>query len=468
MARPETLGELRRSGWKPRGIREELRENLLAHLAAGRPTSELFPGVHGYDETVLPELENALLCGHHIVLLGERGQAKTRLIRALTGLLDEVLPVVAGSEINDDPFHPVSAFARALVAERGDDTPLAWIGRDERYTEKLATPDVTIADLIGEVDPIKIAEGRYMTDEEAIHYGLVPRAHRGIFAINELPDLTEKVQVGLFNVMEERDLQIKGFKVRLPLDVLVVATANPEDYTSRGRIVTPLKDRFDAQVRTHYPRRVEEEVAILDQEVPALARGERPLRVPDFMKEILVRFTMEARRAPEVSASSGVSVRVSVNNYETLLANAEKRAVRGGEPEIVPRISDLHAIAASTGGKLELEYAFEQDKENDVIDRLLAVAVKETFDRRVSLEAARPIVEYLGEGWGVAVSDTMPSLDYQDGIASIRGLREVIDQFGPWETPGMAAAAAEFVLEGLHLHKLLNRERRGGRLAYGR
>ncbi|MFT4570456.1 MAG: magnesium chelatase subunit I [Hyphomicrobiaceae bacterium] len=467
MNEARTLGELRASGWKSRGIRAEMRANLLAHLSSGQSISSLFPGIVGYDDSVLPEIENAVLCGHHIVLLGERGQAKTRVVRALVALLDEQIPIVEGSEINDDPLQPVSAFGRRQISEHGNDTPIAWIPRDARYTEKLATPDVTIADLVGEVDPIKIAEGRYMNDEEAIHYGLLPRTHRGIFAINELPDLTEKVQVGLFNVMEERDLQIKGFKVRLPLDVLVVATANPEDYTSRGRIVTPLKDRFDVQIRTHYPKLIEQEIAILDQEVSVAPRDDRAIRVPDFMKEIVARFTMEARSAPEINASSGVSVRVSINNYETLLANAEKRAVRLAEREIVPRISDLHALVASTSGKLELEYAFEQNKENDVVDRLLGLAVKQTFDRRVSLDTARPILEYLGEGWGVAVTDTMPAADYQEGIASIRGLREVIDGIGPWESPGLAAAAAEFVLEGLHLHKKLNRERQGGRLSYG-
>lgn len=470
MTQPNTLGALRESGWQSRSVRQEMRANLLAHLASGTPTQSLFPTLVGYQDTVLPEIENAVLCGHHLVLLGERGQAKTRLIRALVGLLDPFVPVVAGSELSDDPFAPVSPFARRLLAEKGEATPIAWLAREERYSEKLATPDVTIADLVGEVDPIKIAEGRYLADEEAIHFGLIPRANRGLFAINELPDLTEKVQVGLFNVMEERDLQIKGFKVRLPLDVLVVATANPEDYTSRGRIVTPLKDRFDAQVRTHYPRKVEEEIAILDQEVSVEDREQRKVRVPAFMKEIVARFTMEARRAPEINAASGVSVRVSINNYESLLANAEKRAVRLGESEIVPRISDLHAMGASTKGKLEFEYAFEQeqgeDQGQDIMDRILGVAVKETFDRRVSLEAARPILEYLGEGWGVAVSDVMSSQDYQEGISSIRGLREVIDTMGPWESPGLCAAAAELVLEGLHLHQLLNRKRQGGRLSY--
>jgi magnesium chelatase subunit I len=439
---------------------------MLARLADPDGTASLFAGIVGYEDSVIPEIENAVLCGHHMVLLGERGQGKTRLVRALASLLDEWMPVVEGCEIHDDPTAPICASCRRRAAELGEDLPLAWVGREARYGEKLATPDVTIADLIGEIDPVKIAEGRYMADEEAIHFGLVPRTHRGIFAVNELPDLTEKVQVGLFNLMEERDLQIKGYKVRLPVDVVVVATANPEDYTSRGRIVTPLKDRFDVQIRTHYPRTVAEEIAILDLEVPLEGRSTLPVRVAPFLKEILARFTLEARRAPEVNQASGVSVRVTINNYETVLANAEKRAVRVGEHEIVPRISDLHSVAASTTGKLELEYGLESDRESQVVERLLAVAVKETFDAHVSLEALAPIVGYLDEGWGVAVSDTMPAREYLEGVGSIPGLREVIDAIGPFETPGLVAAAAEFVFEGLHLHKKLNRKRQGGRLAY--
>ncbi len=467
MTRPSTLSELKASGYEPRTIREELRSNLIARLAGDEAAAPLFEGIIGYDDSVIPELENALLCGHHIIILGERGQAKTRLIRGLVSLLDPVVPAVAGCEINDDPFAPVCARCRRRVGEDGDELAIAWTPRADRYGEKLATPDVTIADLIGEIDPVKIAEGRHMADEEAMHFGLIPRSHRGVFAINELPDLTERVQVGLFNLMEERDLQIRGYKVRLPVDVLVVATANPEDYTSRGRIVTPLKDRFDVQIRTHYPRTLEDEIAILDLEVPGTPRGGRPLRVPGFMKEIVARVTMAARVAPEVNQSSGVSVRATISNYETLLANAEKRAVRCDEPEIAPRISDLHAIVASTSGKLELEYSFEQDKETDVIDRLLAVAVKATFDEHITLSDLQPVIDYMGEGWGVAVSDSMPSSEYTEGVASITGLHAVIDTLGRFESPGLMASAAEFVFEGLHLNKKVNRERAGGRLSYG-
>lgn len=467
MSQPSTLRELRASGYRSKSVRAELRDNLLAALADPEGRRGLFPGIVGYDDSVIPELENAVLAGHHIVLLGERGQAKSRLIRQLVGLLDEFVPAVDGCEIHDDPFAPVCAPCRRRAAECGEELPVVWMSRDRRYGEKLATPDVSIADLIGEIDPVRIAEGRYLADEEAIHYGLVPRTHRGIFAINELPDLTEKVQVGLFNLMEERDLQIKGFKVRIPVDVVVVATANPEDYTNRGRIVTPLKDRFDAQIRTHYPATADEEAAIVELEVSMAEREGRPVRLTDFMKEIVVGLTFEARRAPEVSQGSGVSVRASISNFETLLANAEKRAVVTGEREIVPRISDLHALFPSTNGKLELEHAFEEDQDSEVFERLVAASVKAAFDRRVDVDSLQPIVDYFAEGWGVAVSDTMAAADYAEGVASIPGLRAAIDALGAFETPGLVAAAAEFLFEGLHVHERLNCSRDGGRVRFG-
>jgi magnesium chelatase subunit I len=460
-----TLGQLKSAGYRPRGTREELRENLIERLRRSEP---LFTGIIGYDETVVPEVENAILSGHHMVFLGERGQAKTRIIRQLVDLLDESIPVVRGCEINDDPFRPVCAACRRRAAQEGDALEIVWIDRSRRYGEKLATPDVTIADLVGEIDPVKIAEGRYLSDEEAIHFGIIPRTNRGIFAINELPDLTEKVQVGLFNLMEERDLQIKGFKIRLPLDVIVVATANPEDYTSRGRIVTPLKDRFDVQIRTHYPRTIEEEIAIMEQEAMVGERAGRPVRVPGFIKEILARLTMEARSAPEVNQSSGVSVRVTINNYETLIASAEKRALRREEPEIVPRITDLPAIAASTVGKLEFDYGLEQAGEAGVFERLVNRAIKAVFDAQTKPGELDSIVEYISQGWGVAVSDTMPSSEYLSGISSIPGLREAVDRLGPFESPGLMASTTEFLLEGLHLHERLNRDRDGGRFTYNK
>src|SRR5690554_1776155 len=320
--RPATLGELRASGWTSVPVKEEIRRNAVARIAAGE---QLIPSVLGYEDTVLPQLENALLAGHDIIFLGERGQAKTRMIRALVGLLDEWMPVVAGSEINDDPYAPVSLHARNLVAEAGDDTPIAWVHREQRFGEKLATPDTSIADLIGEVDPIRVAEGRYLSDELTIHYGLVPRTNRGIFAINELPDLAERIQVGLLNVLEERDVQVRGYKIRLPLDVLLVASANPEDYTNRGRLITPLKDRFGAQIRTHYPLEIATEVEIAQQEARPLEAPGVSVQVPEFMTEIVATLSHLARQSPHINQRSGVSVRLTVANLETLDANAARR-----------------------------------------------------------------------------------------------------------------------------------------------
>jgi magnesium chelatase subunit I len=320
--------------------------------------------------------------------------------------------------------------------------------------------------LIGEIDPVKVAEGRYLADEETIHYGIVPRTNRGIFAVNELPDLTEKVQVGLFNLMEEKDVQIKGYKIRLPLDVVIVASANPEDYTSRGRIITPLKDRFDVQIRTHYPRSIEDEITIMEQELPTLDRVDRSVHVPDFMKEIVAQLTFEARGSTEVNQASGVSVRVTINNYESLISNAEKRAVRLGEREIVPRVSDLHALVASTVGKIELEYAGEEKKADELVDRLVGRAILKVFDRRLRPDDLRPIVEYFDKGWGVEVSDQMRAEEYLEGVGTIPGLRDAVRALGGVESPGFIAAATEFLLEGLHLHQKLNKDREGGRHTY--
>ena len=462
-ARPRTLGELRAAGTLSRPVREEMRQNLLAMLARGE---RMLPGIVGFDETVIPEIENALLAGHHIVFLGERGQAKSRIIRGLTALLDEAIPAIEGCPLHDDPFRPICKSCRTRVAAEGDALPIAWIGREARYGEKLATPDTSVADLIGEVDPIKVAEGRYLADEETIHYGLVPRSNRGLFAINELPDLTEKVQVGLFNLMEEKDVQIKGYKIRLPLDVVIVASANPEDYTSRGRIITPLKDRFDVQIRTHYPRTLAHEIAIMEQELPPIDRGGRAVHVPDFVKQILAQVTFEARACPEINQASGVSVRVTINNYESVLSNAEKRAVRNGEPEIVPRLSDLHALHASTAGKIEIEYAAEERSEADVIERLVNRAILAVFDERLTLDELAPIVAHFEAGWGVEVSDAMPAQDYLEGVEKIPGLHEAVHKLGPYESPGFIAAASELIFQGLHLHQKLNRDGEGTRWSY--
>ncbi len=436
----------------------------MRRLATGEA---ILPGIIGYDDSVIPEIENAILAGHHIVFLGERGQGKSRIIRGLVGLLDDAVPAVHGCAINDDPLAPRCRACRRRVGEEGDALPVVWIERDTRYGEKLATPDVSMADLVGEVDPIKVAEGRYLADEETIHFGLIPRTNRGIFAINELPDLTEKVQVGLFNLMEEKDVQIKGYKIRLPLDVVILASANPEDYTSRGRIITPLKDRFDVQIRTHYPRTIAEEIAIVEQEAVSADPSELPTVVPQFLKEIVAQMTMEARASNEINQSSGVSVRVTINNYETLISNAEKRAVRTGEREIVPRLSDLPSVAASTIGKVELEYGSEDKGEADLIERLINRSVLKVWDEYLTLEACERVIAHFEAGWGVEVSDRMRADEYQEALRQIPGLRDAVARLvGPVESPGLLAAATELVLEGLHLHQKLNRDREGGRTSY--
>ena len=462
MSRPATLGELRESGWRSRPVMDELREHAIERIAAGEP---LVDGVLGYEDTVLPQLENALLAAHDIVFLGERGQAKTRMIRSLTGLLDEWMPIVGGSEINDDPYAPVSHHARLLVAERGDETPIEWVHRDRRYGEKLATPDTSIADLIGEVDPIKVAEGRYLSDELTIHYGMVPRTNRGIFAINELPDLAERIQVGLLNVLEERDVQIRGYKIQLPIDVMLVASANPEDYTNRGRIITPLKDRFGAQIRTHYPLDVDVEMDVIEQEARSLGTDQLTVTVPEFMTEIVAEMSQQARRSPNVNQRSGVSVRLSVSNYETLVANAMRRALRSGEHEAVPRISDLDSLVASSSGKIEIE-TVDDGRDGQVLDRIMKTAVLEVFRASVPAEKLGGLVSAFEDGRVVHTGADVPSGDYADLIASMPGLRDALGQLGVGETPAGVAAAVEFLLEGLHLSKRLNKDSIGGKTTY--
>jgi magnesium chelatase subunit I len=463
--KPETLGELRAAGYARRTLREELRANLLRKLAAGEP---LFPGIVGYDDTVIPAVENALLCGHDLIFLGERGQAKSRMIRALVALLDPSVPEVAGSEIRDDPFAPVSAYARARVAERGDACEIAWVARDDRYVEKLATPDVSIADLIGDVDPVKVAAGRSLSDELTIHFGLLPRGNRGIFCINELPDLTEKVQVGLFNVMQERDVQVKGYRVRLPLDLIVVASANPEDYTSRGRIITPLKDRYAAQIRTHYPKTRELELDVMRQEARVPEAKGVPAFVPLFMEEIVAETTLQARSSPDVNQSSGVSVRMSIANRETLVANALRRALRLGESEAVPRISDLDALVQSTAGKLELEYAGEAKSESDVVRDLFKRATRVVFEGKVPVEGVASVVEAFNQGWAVEVGAGVASREYLDGLDQIAGLRDAAARLAGGDSPARLAAGIEFILEGLHLMNRLNKTSREGGARYAR
>ncbi len=471
-ARPATIAELRESGWRSRTVKEELRANLLDRIATG---TEVLPTVIGYEETVLPAIENAILAGHDLVFLGERGQAKTRMARLLVDLLDEWLPVVRGGELNDDPSAPVSASARAIVERNGDATAIDWLPRDRRYAEKLATPDITIADLIGEVDPIKVAEGRYLSDELTLHYGLIPRANRGIVAINELPDLAERIQVGLLNVLEERDVQIRGFQVRLPLDLYVVASANPEDYTSRGRIITPLKDRLGSQIRTHYPRTLDDELSIVRQEKHRFERGAGPtVVVPPFMEEIVAELTHLARRSPEISQRSGVSVRVSVANMEVLEATALKRAVRAGETLAAPRVSDLGAVVASTVGKVELESVGDEAPEERIVERLSTKALYATFNRHVTLDDLDAVVEAFEDGFVVETGEQTPSRDYVAWARELPGLDVAVRELGTFdvtdgaEEPAVVASAVEFLLEGLHLARRINKERVAGGTIYRR
>ena len=467
-----TLGALRQTGWTSCSVADEIRRNAARRIAAGEP---LVTGVLGFEDTVLPQIENAVLAGHDLILLGERGQAKTRIVRSLVGLLDEWLPVVAHSEINDDPFHPISRFAKDLAAEAGDDLPVAWVHRSDRYGEKLATPDTSIADLIGEVDPIRVAEGRYLSDELTIHYGLVPRLNRGIFAVNELPDLAERIQVGLLNVLEERDVQIRGHRVRLPLDILLVATANPEDYTNRGRIITPLKDRFGAQVRTHYPpdAATELRIAELEADLPGRSDGSAAgtvgapaVVVPEFMAEVVAELSQLARQSPHLNQRSGVSVRLTIANYETLVANATRRALRNGEAVAVPRVSDLQALISSTQGKVEIE-SLEEGREEIILGQLIAAAVLLVFRRRVRLADPAALVAAFSEETVVHAGDDLPGDAYAEIFAAVPDLAgPVRDLAGGSEDPAVLASAVELILEGLHLTKRLNKEAAGSRATY--
>ena len=460
---PVTLGALRASGWQSIPVKEELRRNAVARISAGQ---QLFDGVLGYEDTVMPQLENALLAGHDVIFLGERGQAKTRMIRSLTGLLDEWMPIIEGSEINDDPYNPVSRHARELVEKMGDNTPISWVNREDRYGEKLATPDTSIADLIGEVDPIKVAEGRYLSDELTIHYGLVPRTNRGIFAINELPDLAERIQVGLLNVLEERDVQIRGYKIRLPLDVMLVASANPEDYTNRGRMITPLKDRFGSQIRTHYPLEVETEMNIVRQEARTSSIGNVVVTWPSFMEEVVTTISHIARSSSHVNQRSGVSVRLSVSNYETLAANAVRRALRMGETQVAPRVSDLSSLAASTAGKVEFETT-EDGRESAILESIVKTAVLQVFKQRVTGEKIREVVEAFDGGVVLHAGEDVESVAYGAMFTDIPALRELVTQIvGADATPAVVASAVEFVLEGLHLSKRLNKDSTGSRATY--
>jgi magnesium chelatase subunit I len=441
-----------------------MRKNLIQKIRRGE---ELFPEIIGYEDSVIPQIENAILSGQDIIFLGERGQAKTRMARSLVNLLDEEVPIIAGCEINDNPFEPICQACRDKVAEHDDLVEIAWLPRDKRYGEKLATPDITISDLLGEVDPVRVAEGRYLSDELTIHYGMIPRTNRGIFCINELPDLAERIQVGLLNIMEERDVQIRGYKIRLPLDVYVVASANPEDYTNRGRIITPLKDRVGSEIRTHYPRTVEHEIQIMESESNHFVDEGMDVIFPQFMKEIIAEFTQLARRSNDISQRSGVSVRVSVSNYENVLSNASRRALRLKERFVAPRVSDLSAIIASTSGKIELD-AVGDVKEERVIQKIVNAAILSVFGDYFEQREFDQLVAGFEKGLNVQVGDDMPSMEYVTQLSKVGGLSRAIDKLNGRGSPASIASTIEFILEGLHLNRRLNKDSVNGKTRYRR
>jgi magnesium chelatase subunit I len=466
---PRTLGELKQSGYTSRSVKDELRSNLLRRLAAG---DALFPGIVGYEDTVVPRIVNALLARQNFILLGLRGQAKSRIVRQLVDLLDDAIPIIEGSEVNDDPLGPISKHGRLLIEEHGDDTPIAWVSRDARFVEKLATPDVTVADIIGDVDPIKAARGGHiLSDELTIHYGLLPRANRGIFAVNELPDLAGRIQVGLFNIMQEGDVQIKGYPIRLAMDVLLVFTANPEDYTARGKIITPLKDRIGAEIMTHYPETVNEGVAITLQEAWVRRGAGAPgIDVPDFVAETIERIAFLARDDKRVDQRSGVSQRMPISVLENAISNAERRALLNGEDVAVPRMTDIYAALPSITGKLELEYEGELVGAEKIARELIAAAAAETFDAwggEATESFLQEVVDYFERGGVFQLGDTAAAPVAVEGFDTVPGLLDAVREIGlaRQQAPGHTAAACELVLESLVAHKRLTRTESG---SYGR
>jgi magnesium chelatase subunit I len=456
---PTTLGALRAAGHEYRTVKRELRDNLLARLRYGRPR---FPGIVGYEDTVLPEVERAILAGHDMVLLGERGQGKTRVMRALVDLLDEWTPVIAGSELNEHPYHPITPAARRRAAQEGDDLPVAWLHRSLRYGEKLATPDTSVGDLVGDVDPVRVAEGRTLGDPETIHFGLVPRTNRGIFAVNELPDLAERIQVSLLNVLEERDIQVRGYQLRLPLDLLLVATANPEDYTNRGRIITPLKDRFGAEIRTHYPLDLELEIDLIRQEARLAAE------LPDHVVEVVARFTRQVRESPSVDSRSGVSARFAIAAAETVAASALRRAALLGEDRAVARIADTPSVASTLRGKVEFESG-EEGREIEVLAHLLRTATAETFRDRLAGLDLSGFTDLVADGTVVETGELVAADEVLRQVGTVPGLAKVLDRLGMGDAPGRgeAAAGVEFALEGLYLTRRLSKDLRDdGRAVY--
>ena len=462
VGRPDTLGALKESGYRPRKVKDELRSNLIKKLEAGE---SLFTGIKGYEDTVTPQLVNALLARHDFILLGLRGQAKSRILRQLVELLDEAIPVIRGSEVNDDPLAPISMYGRLQLDEHGDETPVEWIGRDQRYLEKLATPDVTIADIIGDLDPIKAARGGHiLSDELTIHYGMLPRANRGIFAMNELPDLSPRIQVGLFNILQEGDIQIKGYPVRLSLDLLMAFTANPEDYTARGKIITPLKDRIGAEIQTHYPKEVGTGIAITEQEAWT-ARDGRPVEMPDFIAELIERLAFLARMEKRVDQRSGVSQRMPITVTETVVSSAEQRAIRLDEPSVVPRVGDVYAALPAITGKMELEYEGELHGADRIARELISAAAGATYEERAGGAETDSIVNYFEGGGIMQVSEDSGAAACVAGFGQVPGLMELIEMVGlaPRDgSDGLRAAACELVLEALVAEKRISRTRGGG------
>jgi len=463
MILPRTLGDLRRSIFseerlRARRVKDELRENLVTRLCKQGDQS-VFPGIVGYDDTVVPQIINAILSRHNFILLGLRGQAKSRILRALTSLLDPHMPYLAGCEVHDDPYAPICRRCREEIARLGDSAAIAYLSPDDRYVEKLATPDVTIADLIGDIDPIKAARGGHeLSSELTVHYGLLPRANRGIFAINELPDLAGKIQVGLFNIMQEGDVQIKGYPIRLPLDVALVFSANPEDYTARGKIITPLKDRIGSEIRTHYPATVEEGIAITAQEAWTRRNG-HPLGLPNYVQEVIERVAFAAREDKKIDKRSGVSQRLPISAMENVISNAERRAIRHQEKLVVPRISDVYAALPAITGKLELEYEGEMKGADHVSRELIRTAIAKTYDEYYTGANMQQIVQWFDLGGEIQLSDSVPALEALQNLKEIQGLVEKLGPLGvsQKESPEQQVSAAEFILEGLHAHKRIGR-----------
>jgi magnesium chelatase subunit I len=488
MTQPRTLGELKAIGYQSVSVKDEMRKNLIRKLKANEA---IFDGILGYEETVLPQVQNAILSRHDMLFLGLRGQAKTRMLRQLTHLLDDALPIVAGSEVNDDPLRPLSRYGKDLIAKHGDETPIEWITPEQRYHEKLATPDVTIADLIGEIDMIKHAEGRYLSSELTMHFGLIPRSNRGIFCMNELPDLSAKIQVGMFNVLEERDIQIRGYPVRLDLDLCMVFSANPEDYTNRGRIVTPLKDRIGSVIRTHYPLSRDVGIAITDANswiertdaacgvasASATPQAANRVLIPSFMKEILEETARLARTSQAINQQSGVSVRMSIANMENMVSNAERRGLLIGENPTVPRVSDLAYLAASTRGKIELTLSEDDGQEEKVLAKLLGEAIKNLFEANFEVKQFRGLVEWFEGGKTLLTGDKLPAAEYVKKLNEIPVLKNAVMKFmdrpelqairAQAET-ALLASVAEFILEGLHVQNRLNKSAKAGETTYRR